>query len=146
VVRDCIDIMVILHHGYLLGRAMVKIRPIRLEDFKPLCEMLNERGVEPPAEPSDCAGIFLIAEDDGRIRGSIYALVGQSTKAYGDYFIADTPQVGWVLLQSLMTVLRLNGIKRIDFMTELNNEYFEKQAIKYGCTRLRDLKHWRCEL
>lgn len=125
---------------------MIKIRPIKAEDYKTVCEMLNAKGVEPPAEPSDCAGIFLIADDNGQIRGSIYALVGQSTKAYADYFIADTPQIGWMLLQALEVVLRLHGIKRLDFMTEFDNEHFGKQAIKYGCTRLRDLRHWRYEL
>lgn len=125
---------------------MIKIRPIRPEDYKTVCEMLNARGVEPPAEPSDCAGIFLIADDSGKIVGSIYALVGQSTKAYADYFMADTPIIGWTLLQSLETVLRLHGIKRLEFMTEINNEHFEKQALKYGCEKLRPLNHWRCEL
>lgn len=125
---------------------MVKIRPLRLEDFNTICEMLNMRGIEPPVEPSDCAGVFLIAEDNGLIKGSIYALIGASTKAYVDYYFADSAYIGWMLLQTLETILKLHGIKRIDFAIENNNNSFERLAIKYGCEKLRDLKWFRREL
>jgi len=119
------------------------IRPFRTADFDVVVNFLKINGVEPPSEISDLGGICLIAEKGGMLQGVIYALIGQSTKAYIDFYAALTPQTAWTLLQHMETVLRLHGIKRYDFYVEKFNAKFSEMALNYGCQKLRDLDFFR---
>lgn len=121
------------------------IRPFRIEDFEAVCRLLEERNVEAPRDITE-VGMCLVAEDNGEIVGCISAQYGKSTKAYCDFYAAKKTMIAWNLLQHLMTVLRIEGIRKIDFHIEEYNEEFLKMSKKYGCKELNPLKWMRCEL
>lgn len=121
------------------------IRPFNTEDYAAVCDLLIRNNVEPPAEASDL-GLCLIAEENEEIIGCISAQFGNSTKAYCDFYTASKTMTAWSLLQHMMTVLRLHGIKRVDFLVEQYNKSFLDMALKYGCRRLNPLHWMRCEL
>ena len=121
------------------------IRPFQESDFNEVCILLSANEVEPPAEISDL-GLCLIAEEDNKVTGCIAAQFGNSTKAYCDFYTATKTTTAWNLLQHMMTVLRLHGVKRMDFLIEQYNENFLCMALKYGCRRLNPLHWMRCEI
>lgn len=123
------------------------IRPALIADFENIVKLLTEKGVEPPAEPSDMmGGIALVAEEDGKFLGCIYAIHGGGTLAYADFFAGYSHRAMLTLSEHLETVLRMRGVKRLTFDTERDNIEFERIVVKKGCRRLRDLTHWRREL
>jgi len=129
----------------------MKIRPFLPSDFDHVCALLISKGVEPPATLEEIAGLDLVAEEDGQIVGNIYALLGQSTKAYVDFFAVKDGGIGGQrialqLVLHLETVMRIAGKTRYDFYVEQFNERFKRIASTHGAKRLRDLSFFRMEL
>ena len=107
---------------------MIKIRPMMLNDFPVICEIISSCGMYPPKEPADMGGICLVAEECGNVIGTIWALVGNSTQAYIGYLAVMSEHEGKgvysKLKEHLETLLRWHGVKRYRFVTNKNNEKF----------------------
>lgn len=130
------------------------IRMYNEEDYRRVVELLVRNDVEPPQERSDLNGLCLVAEVGGTIIGSIWAMVGTSSKAYVDYLAVDkryrNQGVAWELSKVLGEMLKAMGVKRYDFYVEQDNEYMDNIIDRHGeknnMVRLRDLKFYRREL
>lgn len=130
------------------------IRPFKQEDFKAVVDLLKLTSVEPPHEPTDLNGLCFVAEDEGKIVGCVWALVGHGTQAYIDFFSVNPEyqytHLGWNLIKTMDAVLKKTNIHRYTFFVEPGNEQFIKLINKYReankITRLRDLRFFRREL
>ena len=128
----------------------MKIRDYDDRDFSQVVRLLKECGVDPPYEPSEIKGLCLVAEDEEGICGCVYALVGQSSKAYGD-FLAIRPDLrGSRLYFRLLTTLEVRlkefGVKRYVFHLEKHNhaafDQLHKYRQKYRITMLNDMHYF----
>ena len=133
----------------------MKIRNFEENDYREVCELLQAQNVEPPAEVEELNGPCFIAEDDNKkIIGCIFALVGQSTKAYVDFLAVDSAYHGTMvfsyLLAALEHMLQFMGVKRYVFHVEKNNHktyaQLYKYREKYGIIKLRDLHYFSKEI
>lgn len=132
----------------------MKIREFTEQDYMPVIDLLKKVNVEPPVEKSDFNGICLVAEENDKIIGCIWALTGMSSKAYIDYFAVDPEyqytSMGWNLVSVLDGILQKLGVKRYDFYIEPDNKYFigliEKYREALHIRRLKDLRFYRREI
>lgn len=130
------------------------IRQYKSEDFFHVVQLLNKCNVEPPVEESDFNGFCIVAEDNGKIIGCLWALIGKSTQSYLDYFVVDPEyrktNMGWNLLNTMDAALRDLGIHRYTFFVEPDNDFFSKLVNDHreACKvmRLRDLRFYRREI
>ncbi len=131
------------------------IRPYKRPDYDQAIELLKTCNVEPPKEPSDLNGVCIVAEDEGKIVGVLWALVGLSTtQAHLDFFAVhpdyQSQHMGWSLLKAMDDILKKMGVHRYTFFLETDNKGFGRLIEKYGkqykTERLRDLHSYRREL
>ena len=128
----------------------MKIRDYDDSDFPQVVRLLKECGVDPPYEPDEIKGLCLVAEDEAGICGCVYALVGQSSKAYGDFLAIRSDLRGSRLYFRLLTTLeeRLKelGVKRYVFHVEKHNhaafDQLYKYRQKYRITMLNDMHYF----
>lgn len=134
----------------------MSIRQFQPRDYPQVWHLLNNNGVEPPKEISDLNGLCLVAEENGKIEGVIWALVGNSTQAYVDYYVTDyktnsqngirANRIGLQLVIELEKILTEMGVKRYTFYVEKYNSYFVEMAKRLGAIELRDLTFMRKEI
>lgn len=132
----------------------MQIRHYQDSDYESVWQLLNESGVEPPREKSDLKGLCFVAEDDSKIAGVIWALIGYSTTAYIDFFAVHpdyrSKKLGWALLSTMDKALKMADVHRYYFYLEPDNKEFlsiiEKYKEQNRVERLRDLIHFRREI
>ncbi len=130
------------------------IRAFKDEDYEQVILLLKLCKVETPQEPSDLHGLCLVAEDEGRIIGNVWALVGRSSQAHVDYLAVHPDHrkshVGWNLVKVLDETFKRVGVHRYTFHIEPDDTYFTPIIEKYReanrVTRLRDLHFYRREI
>jgi ribosomal protein S18 acetylase RimI-like enzyme len=127
------------------------IRPYKDKDYFEVYSLLSLCEVEPPAKESDFKGVCYVAQDEQRIIGVIWALVGVSTQAHIDYFAVhpeyQKTHIGWNLVKTMENTLKKMGIHLYTFHLEADNDEFleliEKYQAEYNFERLRDLRTYR---
>lgn len=132
----------------------MRIRQFKEPDFPQIISLLQSVNIEPPAERSDFNGLCVIAEDEKKIVGCIWALVGPSSQAYIDYFAVapeyEDKNIGWFLVQTIDKALKTLGVKRYTFYVEKASVRFIELLDKYGkannVTKLRELQFYRREI
>ena len=128
------------------------IRLFESADFENVMELLVKTGIELPAEASDFKGLALVAEEDNKVIGCIWALVGMSTQAHVDYFAVDPEyqslHVGIELLKVMDKLLLRMGVHRFSFHVEKDNVEFMRLVDNplNKVVQLRDLNFYRREL
>jgi N-acetylglutamate synthase-like GNAT family acetyltransferase len=125
------------------------IREYEDRDFEQVVRLLKDNDVDPPADKSELKGPCIVA-DDGEICGVIFALAGESSKAYVDYLAIRKDLQGTRLYYRLLTAmdnkLKSMGIKKYVFHVEKwNTKTFNqlfKYREKYRITMLNDLHYF----
>jgi len=128
----------------------MRIRDYDEKDFQQVVYLLKECGVDPPYEPDEIKGLCLVADDGQEVCGVVYALVGPSSKAYGDFLAIREDLRGSRLYFRLLTTMEARlkelGVKRYVFHVEKHNHsafaQLHKYREKYRITMLNDLHYF----
>lgn len=129
-------------------------RAFKPEDFPQVFVLLFENSVEPPREVEELAGPCFVVEKDEKIIGIIWALVGESTKAYVDFLAVAkehrNSRAFFLLTETLDKELRRRGVKRYMFHTEKFNtwgvNFIYKHHKEMKIYALNDLSYFCREL
>ncbi len=130
------------------------IRDFREEEFDQFVLLVSQADVEPPQEVQDLKGVCLVAEENNKLVGCMYALVGGSTQAYIDWFVVKKNQqgehLGILLAKEMDKRLKEEGVKRYNFYVEKHSTRFLDIIINHadywGIKKLRDFYWFRREL
>lgn len=133
---------------------MVDYRKYSDELFTHVFNFLLANNVEPPAEPSELDSNGIVAMDKDTIVGFMWALVGNTSKAYVDFFaVAKDYRNGTVayrLVEKMDELLKSRGMKKYNFHVEKwNTDGISKllnYADKYNVKPLADLHYFQREL
>lgn len=116
-------------------QSKVTVRPFKKEDFPFVFVLLFENSVEPPRDAEELQGPCFVAEKDGEIIGVVWALVGESTKAYIDFLAVSkehrNSRAFFLLIQTLDKELKRRGVKRYMFHTEKFNTWMVDKIHKH---------------
>jgi len=131
----------------------MQIRDYKEEDFGQVVELLKDNSVDPPNEPDELKGPCVVAED-GEICGVMFAIAGESTRAYVDYTAIRKDLAGtrlfYRLLSALEDRLKSMGVKRYVFNVEKWNHRVYRQLYKYRkkyrIKMLNDLHYFEREM
>lgn len=130
------------------------VRPFTEEDYRPVFVLLYENNVDVPRSADELRGPCFVVEDKDRIVGVVWALVGESTKAYVDYLAVASDyrnsRVFYLLLTALDEELKKRGVKRYMFHTEKFNTWMVDKIYKHhekmNIYALNDLSYFCREL
>lgn len=139
---------------FLFSGCGMQIRHFQESDFEEVCRLLVDCDVEPPVEPGDLAGPCLVAVEGGEVIGVLFALAGQSTRAYLDYMAVKEGYrrrfVYYRLLTAMDAILKPMGVKRYMFHVEKWNHAAYAQLYRHrerlGVKKLNDLHYFSREI
>ena len=124
------------------------------EFFPHIYNFLLLNNVEPPCETDELDENGIMAIDNGKLVGFIWALVGNTSKAYVDFFaVAEEYRgktVAYRLIEKMDELLVNKGLKRYNFNIEKWNTSMVGKIInyaeKYKIRPLADLHYFQREL
>lgn len=132
----------------------MSIRDFTPEDYPAVIALLIAGDVDRPVEIDELSGLCLVAEDKDEVVGVMYALCGESSKAYVDYLAVREDYRGTLvysrLMQAMDARLKARGVKRYTFHVERGNNIVLDHLLKYrkkqNITMLRSLHYFSREI